>query len=329
MHAVVRVSRLAGYSIQNAARFVGAKVWRVVALSVLLVACGGGGGQVTKFVPGRVLSFGDEYSVITATGRNYSINGLNTEQATIDCGVHRVWNQILANANGLTFPECDGGQTAPVSRILATPGARVDDVQTQIDQFLAADRFAPNDLISVMAGPNDLWAQYALYDGSNETVLVAAMESAGRRLATQVNRVAQAGARVIISTMPDQSLTPLARAERAAYPETDRAALIKRLMTAFHTQLRLTIINDGTRVGLVLADELTQQIVDFPSSYNYDNIDTAACLDSAVLPDCTSNTLNPGASPSNWLWADGTRPSPGFHSTWGESARVRLDNNPF
>jgi outer membrane lipase/esterase len=316
MHAVVGLGHYV-------ARFVAGLM-----LGVLLVACGGG-GQVTKFVPGRVLSFGDENSVITASGRNYSINGLTADKTAIDCGANRVWNQILANAYGLAFPTCAGSQVAPASRILATPGAQVVDVQVQIDQFLISDSFKRNDLVSLMAGPNDVWAQYALYNGSNEPALIAAMEKAGALLGSQVNRIANAGARVIISTMPDQSLTPLALAQKAAHPEVDRAALIKRLMTAFHTQLRLTLINDGTRIGLVLADELTQQIARFPSNYSYTRVDAAACLGSVALPDCTSGTLNSGASATQWLWADGTHASPGFHAAWGEAARVRVENNPF
>ena len=325
MHSLSRHTKS---SIQGMVRRTTARIWGPLALCVLLAACGGG-GQVTKFVPGRVLSFGDENSVITTSGRNYSINGLNADQTAIDCGVNRVWNQILANAYGLAFPECAGSQLAPASRILALPGAQVANVKDQIDQFLISDRFNSNDLVTLMAGPNDLWAQYALYDGSNEPALIAAMEMAGNLVATQVNRIATAGARVIIATMPDQSLTPLALAQRAANPGVDRAELIKRLMTAFHTQLRITIVNDGRRIGLVLADELTQQIAQFPGNYSYTNIDAAACLNTVVLPDCTSSTLNSGATAANWLWSDSTHPSPGFHAAWGEAARVRVENNPF
>lgn len=306
--------------------------WRAVvgALSVaaagLLAACGGG-DQVTKFVPGRLLSFGDENSVITASGRNYSINGLNAGNTAVDCGVNRIWNQILANSYGMNFPECPGSATSTPSRILAQPGATVADVKTQIDQFLVSDRFNSNDLVSLLAGPNDLWAQYALYNGSNEPALIAAMEGAGVLYATQANRLADAGARVIISTMPDQSLTPFALAQKAAFADTDRAALVKRLMTAFHTKLRITVVNDGTRIGLVLADELTQQIVQFPAGYEYSNVNTAACT--AVLPDCTAQTLVPDAGASSWLWADGTHFSAGGHSRLGELARVRANGNPF
>jgi hypothetical protein len=134
---------------------------------------------------------------------------------------------------------------------------------------------------------------------------------------------------VILSTMPDQSLTPYALAQKAAFTDTDRAALIKRLMTAFHTKLRVTIVNDGTRIGLVLADELVQLMVQFPSSYSHVNINTAACLSAAPLPNCTSATLVPGANGSTWLWADGTRLAAGGHSFLGELARQRATGNPF
>jgi outer membrane lipase/esterase len=303
-------------------------VWATTAMCALLVACGGG-DQVKKFEPGRVLSFGDENSVITTSGQNYSINGLNAEKTAVDCGLNRIWNQILANSYGLSFPQCAGAASATNSRILAAPMAKVADVKTQIDQFLATDRFASNDLVSVLVGQNDLWAQYALYNGSNEASLISAMEAAGVLYAEQVNRMANAGARVIVSTMPDQSLTPLALAQKAALTDTDRAALIKRLMSAFHLKLRTTVINDGNRIGLVLADELTQQIVQFPANFSYSNVNTAACLSTASLPNCTSNTLVSGADPSGWLWSDATHLSAGGHSRLGEAARARATGNPF
>jgi outer membrane lipase/esterase len=302
--------------------------WGTAVVCALLVACGGG-DQVKKFEPVRVLSFGDENSVITSSGQNYSINGLNAEKTAIDCGLNRIWNQILANSYGLSFPQCVGAASAANSRILAVPMAKVADVKTQIDQFLTTDRFGSNDLVSVLVGQNDLWAQYALYNGSNEAALIAAMEAAGVLYAEQVNRVANAGARVIVSTMPDQSLTPFALAQKAALTDTDRAALIKRLMSAFHLKLRVTLINDGNRIGLVLADEMVQQIVQFPASFSYSNINTAACLSTAALPNCTSATLVTGADASAWLWSDGTHLSAGGHSRLGEAARSRATGNPF
>ncbi len=302
--------------------------WGTAVMCALLGACGGG-DQVKKFEPVRILSFGDENSVITSSGQNYTINGLNADKTAIDCGLNRIWNQILANSYGLSFPQCAGTATVTNSRILAVPMAKVVDVKNQIDQFLTVDRFGSNDLVSVLVGQNDLWAQYALYNGSNEATLIAAMETAGVLYAEQVNRMANAGARVIVSTMPDQSLAPFSLAQKAALSDTDRAALIKRLMSAFHLKLRITLINDGNRIGLVLADELVQQIVQFPANFSYTNINTAACLSTAVLPNCTSATLVSGADPSGWLWSDATHLSAGGHSRLGEAARVRATGNPF
>ena len=302
--------------------------WGTAVICAMLAACGGG-DQVKRFEPSRLLSFGDENSVITSSGQSYTINGLNADKTAIDCGVNRIWNQILANSYGLSFPQCAGAATVTNSRILAVPLAKVADVRTQIDQFLTTDRFGSNDLVSVLVGQNDLWAQYALYNGSNEATLIAAMEAAGVLYAEQVNRMANAGARVIVSTMPDQSLTPFALAQKAALSDTDRAALIKRLMSAFHLKLRVTLLNDGNRIGLVLADELVQQIVQFPANFSYTNINTAACLSTAVLPNCTSATLVSGADASAWLWSDVTHLSAGGHSRLGEAARVRATGNPF
>ncbi|MFY7940342.1 MAG: hypothetical protein ACOVOX_05475, partial [Burkholderiaceae bacterium] len=119
--------------------------WGTAVICGLLAACGGG-DQVKNFEPVRVLSFGDENSVITSSGQNFSVNGLNAGKTAIDCGVNRIWNQILANSYGLSFPQCAGTATVTNSRILAVPMAKVADVKTQIDQFLTTDRFGSSDL---------------------------------------------------------------------------------------------------------------------------------------------------------------------------------------
>ena len=99
--------------------------------ATLLAACGGGTSQVNRFVPARVLSFGDELNFLDDGGAKFSVNALTTTTPkTIDCSVSPLWVQYLASsAYGKVFTQCKGTSTTPdVSAVrLAVANARVDD----------------------------------------------------------------------------------------------------------------------------------------------------------------------------------------------------------
>src|SRR4051794_7480576 len=83
-----------------------------VLVALWLASCGGG-DQVEKFVPNRVIAFGDETSVMDDTlnpgnGRKYSVNGtVSTTDQTIDCRKNPLWIQYVASNYGLVFPQCN------------------------------------------------------------------------------------------------------------------------------------------------------------------------------------------------------------------------------
>ena len=302
-------------------------------LCLALLASCGGGTQVERFVPSRVIVLGDETSVINAGGSKYSINAtVSATDLALDCKTHPIWVQVLANAYGLVFAQCNP-TAAPVTGVmLSTPAAKVADIATQAAQMGA---LSGKDLVTVLAGANDILAQYARYPGVGEQQLAAELEATGAALAAQVNAIANAGGKVLIATVPDLGLSPFAIAQRAANTDTDRAALLSRLTLRLNAKLRANIINDGRRIGLLLADELVQTDVKFPSTYGYVNVVAAACLSSAVLPACTTATLQPAsadvaaAGSFSWLWADATHLSPGGHNQLGALAATRAAGNPF
>jgi outer membrane lipase/esterase len=300
-----------------------------LAAAALLAACGGG-GQIEAFKPTRIMAFGDESSVITSEGKKYSVNALDATSGALVCATSPIWIQSLASAFGLVFAECNPDKVvAPTGKIYATPGATVAGVKTQLDSFFASGGFNAKDLVSVLAGANDVLEIYAQYPQQSANTLKALAGQRGRELATQVNRIANADGRVIISTLPDLGLTPFALAERAAKPDTDRAKLLTELTTEFNTQMRLNIINDGHLIGLVLADEMVQAIVRYPSSFGYSDVTQAVCLSSAVLPNCTTKTLVANGSGDTWLWANDRLLSPAGQSRLGTLAQSRATNNPF
>lgn len=308
----------------------------VVAASTLtLVAACGGGNRVEPFAPTRMLSFGDESSVVVdsnndANGRKYTINALKADNVTLDCSANAIWVQYVAATFSFALPQCNpNGVATPASRIYAAPGAKAADIGAQIDTHLLSDTFVGTDLVTVLIGANDVLAQYALYDGTNEATLTATLEAAGSTVAGQINRIGKLGGKVIVATAPDMGLTPFALAEDTA--SAGRAALLTRLTAAFNDSLRGEIINDGRMIGLVLADEAIQSAAKFPSIYALVNWTAVACdtTKAATLLDCTSQTLVTDAAAGTWLWADATHLSPAGHRFIGQLAQTRAVNNPF
>jgi outer membrane lipase/esterase len=298
------------------------------ALTAALVACGGGTSQVEEFKPGKYVAFGDEASTLTSNGRRYTVNALNTAGTAVDCRLEPIWVQSVATQFGFVFAQCNPEASAELKAIMrAAPGAKVDDVRLQIDAQVAAGGFAQKDLVTVLVGTHDVLELYARYGASNEEQLTAEARVRGERLAAQVNRLVELGARVIVSTMPDLGVTPYALQQKAAFTDTDRAALLSRLSAAFNARLRVTILNDGRFVGLVLADELTQSMSRLASAYGVSNATDALCT--VALPDCTSATLVPSGTSATYLWADNLQLTYAGQQRLGALAVDRAIGNPF
>jgi outer membrane lipase/esterase len=308
------------------------------ALAVLatVAACGGGTSQYEPFEPKRLFAFGDESSHLSSTGRKYGVNVLATGSTTaIDCTLDPLWVQAVASVYGLVFAECNPGNAAsPQARMYAAPGAKVADFEAQINAQVTAGGFTETDLATVLVGANDVLALYAQYPTRSEESLLAEARERGAALARAVNRLIGLGAKVILSNLPDMGLSPYALAQRGLYTDTDRAALITRLTTAFNEQLGVTVLLDGRYVGLVQADLSWQAIGRFPSFYGMANITEGICT--VALPDCTSATLRvidtatgALAAPSSYLWADGTRMAYGGQLQLAGLAVDRARRNPF
>ncbi len=304
-------------------------------LAAALLASCGGGDRVEDFEPTRLLVFGDETSVLddsasSANGRKYGVNALAADNTTLDCANNRIWVQYLASSFGLVLPQCNPNASPdPKSRIYAQPGHKVADVVAQIDAHLLMDTFVGTDLVTVLAGANDILAQYALFDGSNEAALKQTLQAAGDALAGQVNRIANAGGKVLIATVPDLGLTPFAITENST--NAGRAALLTRLTAAFNERVRAGIENNGRKIGLLLFDELVQTLAKFPSSHGIANVTVGVCdpLKAATLEQCTTQTLVTDGNANTYLWADATHLSPRGHTSLGQSAVTRASNNPF
>lgn len=311
--------------------------------AALVVSSCGGSTTSTKFIPGRIISFGDESSMIVdvnndSNGAKFTVNAVvSSTDPTLICGVNSVWNQSVAASFGLVFPECNPGSTAvtaPVSRIRATQGARVADLTAQIDAQQADSPLGASDMATLLIGENDIIQQYLQYPTLSEVELKANVEAAGVEAARQLNRLADMGVKILVATVPDIGVTPFAYAEKAANADTDRAALLTRLTQSFNGQMRATMYNDGRRIGLILLDELVDAIAKTPGADGITNATDPVCdlSQSRLTPpsslDCTTLTLVPNGSTA-YLWADFRHLSDTGQNILGSNAITRAHNNSF
>lgn len=314
-----------------------------VVVAALLASCGGG-DQVEKFAANRVIAFGDELSVIDDTqspgnGRKYSVNAtVSATDQTINCKANPLWIQYVANNFGLVFPQCNpqpNAVAAPRSRIRAAAGARITNLATQIDGQLAESAFTGTDLVTVLAGANDVLDLYALYPGVSRTALLGRAGDLGVTLGQQVNRLAGAGAKVLIATVPDLGYSPFALAEKTAHTDTDRAALMSQITKAMNDRMRATIVNDGRMIGLVLLDDFVVSVSRLENAGSFINVSQPVCdLSKSLLSppsalDCTTQTLVAGGSGDTYLWSDLLHLSSGGQTALGSLATTRAANNPF
>ena len=320
------------------------RMWRSAACRSMAAVVGaaalascGGGQQVVKFAPTRLIAFGDEASVIedinnNANGRKHTVNALKADLVTLDCKSNPIWIQLLSSAYAITFAQCNPDAVAsPGGIIRAAPLATVADVVTQIDAQVVSTGFSGTDLVTVLAGANDIVARYKQYPALSADDAVAAVEQAGSALADQVNRIGKLGGKVVVATVPDVGLTPYALAEKAAHTDTDRAALLTRLTARFNAKLRLGLINDGRMIGLIFADELIQAMVKNPATFSLLNVIDAVCdpVKAPQVSACTTQTLVTAGSAAAYLWADAQQLSPVGQGNLGGLAITRARGNPF
>jgi outer membrane lipase/esterase len=300
-----------------------------------LASCGGGTYQQQAFVPARLISFGDESSHLEGVqGLKYSINEVTNGRP--DCTLNPLWNHALANSYGLVFANCNPNGSFDTSALDETTiNGKVADVEQKVQAFQAGDTFNGNDLVTIWVGMHDILDEYQANATGDETVLLQAMRDQGTRLAGIVNGIVANGAKVILLTVPDMSDTPFAYAE-SQRGDFDRMKLLSDMSTQFNVGLRSNILNDGSKIGLVLVDDLVRNAVRSPGSFGLISFDnqTYGCLDSAPLPTCTSDTLR--ADPSTgqvanaaFMWADATHLGSVMQSQIGSQAVGRAHSNPF
>lgn len=329
--------------------------------ALLLSSCGGSGqsSQSKRFQPTRMVVFGDEASLLVPTtpggndSRKYTNNGFNATNTTvIDCfNANRLWVQLLADRYGLVFAQCNPINATATAQMRATAGAKVADLVTAVDAFLATSAPVPTDLITMMVGTNDIVELYNSVISSSlsrDVAVAAALTEARARgvaFAGQINRLINNNntkGRVLYSTVPDVNLTPLGQSKSQA-DQNLLASLTQKFNDGIRTDTEKGgVKTNGRSLGFLDTAQQFRNISDFVrrgksvSSSDITNVTVAACRDPdnlgpVNLLSCTNavDSLVPGATATNHLWAGNLNFSAAGHILIGNDAIDLTTNLPW
>jgi hypothetical protein len=315
--------------------------------AAVLSACGGG-DRAEPFVPGRIVAFGDELSMLddsTSAGNalKYSVNGFNATNTTQrDCAVNPLWIQAVASHFSMGFTQCSSGFTNLNAFTRATVGATVADVQTSVTAFLSDTARAPaaNDLVTILVGSHDVLNAFKDWDkaGRTDAARAAALDKVkaqAQLLAAQVKRLVDAGPAVLISTIPYLGASPYATAQGDVGKQ-----LLLDLVDMFNNALQSSGSGNepytgpglasfgfsGRDFGLIQIGTSWMKTIATSTDGTVQGYNARAMCPSTVqLPNCTTTDVtNNGGDVSTWVWADDTRPGVVFQNQLAARAVVMV-----
>ncbi|EHR73076.1 hypothetical protein BurJ1DRAFT_4277 [Burkholderiales bacterium JOSHI_001] len=293
--------------------------------AALLAGCGGS-SQVERFVPHHLHVFGDELTVLDATGHRYGINGVNTSTTTpaFDCTLLPIWPQVVAAALGLKFEQCPGATTTTTFTAFGhgAYGATVATVEAQLDAQAAV--LVANDVVAIQVGMNDVIELYTQVVAGTLTQAQAEVEAAarGNRVAARVPPLIDKGVKVVVVSPPYLGNSPWALAQG-----TTAAAAIGQISDALGAGITLAVGQlDARDVILANGSDVVDNYVNGSNNGSGINVTVAACKQTGTaLLGCLSNdlvaatTTTAAATSTTYLWADSQRPGYLFHSTVSSS----------
>ncbi len=246
------------------------------------------------------------------------------------------WVQVLASSLGsnLSFGGDYCSQDTGNAQSYAQWGAKVDDVRTQFNNHRGGLRDGV--LVTMLAGQNDIMAAYGTYRTTDQAAGLVLMRTKGAQLGAIINDIVATGARVVYLTVPNMGLAPAAAAD---------PAYARDLTKAFNSGyqevggLELTVQTNGHKI--VKVDGYTQInniAVSYPATAACNPVATAvkapngaavSTLDPAqqaraLLLNCASDNLVPGATLLSHLWADDQHLSPVGHNGLAALAVARV-----
>ena len=351
----------------------------------MLVGCGGGssdGNQTLRVSYSSLVSFGDSLSDV-GTYQVGGVAALGGGTYTVNSATTKNWTELLAAQMALPAPcpaqkGLDGsasyGMSVPVvntaaclnyaqggSRVTnpvgpgnkllggsnATLGQLTVPIITQIQNHLAkvGGKFSGTEMVTVMAGANDVFIQlatvgatvsaaqtagaaaaadpsdavkvetaaaYAKAAAGAPQAAVVAMGTAGVELAAYVKSfiLDKGASKVLVLNIPDIKSTPFGMSTDAA-----TQGLIDLMVTTFNAQLKANLQD---RQGVLLVDAYTasKDETTNPAQYGISNATTPACIldnpsKNALGSSLVCNSTNVIAGDvSKYIFADSVHPTP-------------------
>ena len=184
---------------------------------------------------------------------------------------------------------------------------------------VSGSKFFGSELVTVMAGANDLFMQLYMLQATAEnqgdtaaaaTAAVGAMAQAGAQLASYIkNQMVDKGARhVVVVNLPDVGKTPSALAA-----STQTQALITLMAQTFNDQLTRPLVG-APGVLLVDAFSASQDQAAHPELYGLTNVTTPACdLNKTAFPSslvCSTPATVVAGDISHYQFSDTVHPTP-------------------
>ncbi|GGP20347.1 SGNH/GDSL hydrolase family protein [Silvimonas iriomotensis] len=259
-------------------------------------------------------------------------------------------------ANGGIVNTTVGSSTVPLQEATAL------SVKTQIDLYLAATpAFSSSQLVLIDGGANDILNYFqnqtnliqllgAIGAASGDTTTATAVVTAfgkttADNMVAQLQRLPGAGAtNVVYANVPDIGATPFAGVVQAGLatqlPSTpyaglapfigDMPALMTAMVKAYNDEVAAGIAS--TKIITFDANALLKSVQASPSTYGMINVTSPACTSETTPGDastltsliCTASTLTPGATDSNYLFADYVHPTNGAHKIWASAVLKQI-----
>lgn len=339
-----------------------------VAAALVVAACGGSGPDYSRVVSfGDSLSDVGTYRVGTiaaldqqsgGAGR-WTVNGTAGSQVWIERVASAIDAPRLCPAETGLLPNLPGVVGAPVttqagctnyaqgSSRVSSPvgpnavalqkfgehniGLMAKPVKDQLAAHLAASggRYQGDELVTVLAGANDVFMELALTASVNPNQAVtnvglAAVELAGL-IKSQV--LGKGATRVLVLNVPDVSRTPFGRSKT---PQIQ--GLIQTMVKTFNSQLADALKGVG---GVLLVDTFSafDDQISNPAKYGISNATDIACGPNALSASpsepgsslvCNGSNLLSGDR-SRYLFADGVHPTPYGHQLMADVALTAMD----
>lgn len=297
----------------------------------LLAGCGSSTTE-SALVPQRIVSFGDNFSDVGQhSGKKYTVN---------DDTVNH-WLSQLTRDFGLTLSASSAGGTGyarGLARIAASTDAAGNtgtlSVKQQVDAFLAADKFGPNDLVFIAGGASDIVAEMnaVLAGTQTQAQMQTNVQRAGRDLADQVVRLVDSGANyVVVVGTYNLGQTPWATA-------IGQNAVLTSMSTKFNEAMLTPIVALGKHVLYVDAAYYLNLLTHADSApyYGLTNVADPVCTTvdagnglglgtnqvNSLL--CDATTIVSGANIAQYAFADRLNFTPVVQRLFGDYAYTRV-----